>query len=299
MIKKQWQPLWLVTMISIIAILPSAVVSQAPPVTEGLIAHYNVRSWTGSQWSDLSGSGNHVTEIGGTSPISVAQPFGSPPYLYGASTASMKFPVGILPSANYTLFFVMRYNGAARNRLLNGLSQNWLSGFWAGKSGIAYHGDMGTCTWLTQSTTDVHGNDWVVGTDLSNSFRSNGVDRTIQSRECSNFDRLAINAWGKGPANETSDFAVQFILVYNRSLATAEILRVEAWLTAVSLGPWSAAASLSAPREWLVATSLLNLGLAIFAGGGSTCCFVDFSYHCSLCCFGRGIRWLSGRRLLG
>ena len=276
MIKKPWLPLWLLTMISITAILPSAVVSQAPPVTEGLIAHYNVRSWTGSQWSDLSGSGNHVTEIGGTSPISVAQPFGSPPYLYGASTASMKFPVGILPSASYTLFFVMRYNGAARNRLLNGLSQNWLSGFWGGKSGVAFHGDIASCTWLTQFTTDVHGNDWVVGTDLSNSFRSNGVDRTIQSRECSNFDRLTINA---GVMSETSDFAVQFMLVYNRSLATAEILRVEAWLTAASLGPWSAAASLSASREWLVATSLPNLKLAIFAGG---CTSSDLNLSCCL-----------------
>ena len=283
MIKKPWQPLWLLTMISITAILPSAVVSQAPPVTEGLIAHYNVGSWTGSQWSDLSGSGNHVTEIQGT-PILVALPFGSPPYLYGASTASMKFPVGILPSANYTLFFVMRYNGAARNRLLNGLNQNWLSGFYQGKSGIAYHGDIVSCAWLTQSTTDVHGNDWVVGTDLSNSFRSNGVDRTIQSPECSNFERLAINA---GAANEPSDFAVQFMLVYNRSLATGEILRVEAWLTAASLGPWSAAASLSAPREWLSATSLPNLGLAIFAGGCTSCdlnlscCLVFFTVICA------------------
>jgi hypothetical protein len=271
MIKKPWQPLWLLTMISITAILPSAVVSEAPPVTEGLIAHYNVRSWTGSQWSDLSGSGNHVTEIQGT-PISVAQPFGSPPYLYGASTASMKFPVGILPSANYTLFFVMRYNGAARNRLLNGLSQNWLSGFCAGKSGIAYHGNMDSCKWITQSTTDVHGNDWVVGTDVSNSFRSNGVDRTIQSRECSNFDRLTINAGaGAGATSDPpSDFAVQFMLVYNRSLAAAEVLRVEAWLSAASLGPWSTAA-LSVARGYGAATSLPNLGLAIFAGGCTSC----------------------------
>jgi hypothetical protein len=160
--------------------------------------------------------------------------------------------------------------------LLNGLNQNWLSGFYAGKSGIAYHGDMGSCKWLTQSTTDVHGNGWVVGTDVSNCFRSNGVDRTIQSHECSNFDRLAINA---GFTNEPSDFAVQFMLVYNRSLATAEVLRVEAWLTAASLGPWSAAASLSAPREWLSATSLPNLGLAIFAGGCTSC---DLNLSCCL-----------------
>ena len=43
--------------------------SSTPPITSGLIAHYNADSWTGSRWTDLSGTGNHVTEIGGTSPL--------------------------------------------------------------------------------------------------------------------------------------------------------------------------------------------------------------------------------------
>ena len=63
-------------------------------------------------------------------------------------------------------------------------------------------------------------------------------------------------------------------------------------------GAWSTAA-LSVARWNLAATSLPNLGVAIFAGGQSTCCHDDFSYLRVLRCFGRGIGWLSGRRLLG
>ena len=115
----------------------------------------------------------------------------------------------------------------------------------------------------------MHGNDWVVGTDQSDCFRSNGVDRTITSTQCSSFDRLSIN---KGLAfSEVSDFAVQCVLVYNRKLAIADVLRVESWLTAASLGPWSTA-SLTTPRYALAAASLPQIGLAIFAGGTSTSC---------------------------
>jgi hypothetical protein len=50
----------------------------------------------------------------------------------------------------------------------------------------------------------------------------------------------------------------------------------------VTSGAWSTAA-LSVARGDVAATSLPNLGVAIFAGGGRTCClFVDF--HIFACC---------------
>ncbi len=52
----------------------------------------------------------------------------------------------------------------------------------------------------------------------------------------------------------------------------------------VTSGAWSTAA-LSVARTYLAATSLPNLGVAIFAGGGRTCCLVVyFSHLCVLCC---------------
>ena len=169
-----------------------------------------------------------MTEVGGTS-IEVARPVGAPAYVYGASTAWMKFPEGILPSAAYTLFYVARYNGAVRRRIFQGVDTNWLSGFWAGRAGNAYHGD--SCGWMTGNDNDIHVFDWVLGTDRSNSFRSNGEDRTTNP-ECTVFDRLAINTGVY--SSDTSDFAVQSVLVYNRRLTDAEVISVESWLTQIS-----------------------------------------------------------------
>ena len=91
---------------------------------------------------------------------------------------------------------------------------------------------------------DVHGYDWVMGTDRSNSFRSNGVNRTTNGN-CTVFDTLAINK-GYNP-EQTSDFAVQSVLVYNRKLTDADILKVEEWLT--SLQPAFNPANLQASAQ--------------------------------------------------
>jgi hypothetical protein len=238
-IQKTFQPdrnyrlrfLWILNLFSrpalllLIAILPSVAQSHTPPITSGLIAHYNADSWTGSNWTDLSGAGNHVTDIGGTTNISVARPVGAPAYIYGAPTAWMRFPAGILPSAEYTLFYVARYNGAVRGRVFQGVGTNWLSGFHLSRAGVAHHG---SCEWIT-NTNDIHGFNWVLGSDRSNSFRSNGEGRTTNP-ECTVFDRLAINT---GLISETSDFAVQSVLVYNRRLTDADVFKVEAWLSSL------------------------------------------------------------------
>jgi len=201
-----------------------------PPITAGLIAHYSADSWTGSQWFDLSGTGNHVTEVGGSS-IAVARPVGAPAYIYGASTAWMKFPEGILPSANYTLFYVARYNGAAKQRIFQGLTSNWLSGFHNSdflKIGVAFHGSDSSCRWITPTTSDSSDN-WVLGSDRSNSFRSNGRERA-GTNNCVAFERLVVNTGANGV--EVSDFAIQSVLVYNVKLSDADVQRVEAWLQA-------------------------------------------------------------------
>jgi hypothetical protein len=221
--------LWL-TLLTFSAFLPS-VGSQTLPITSGLIGHYNADSWTGSSWTDLSGAGNHVTDIGGTTSISISRPVGAPAYICGAPTVWMKFPGGIQLSSQYTLFFVARYDGARRGRIFQGVDTNWLSGFHDGRAGVAYQGN--TCGFIT-SSIDLHGYDWVFGTDRRNSFRSNGVGRTTNAAACVFSGRIAINTGLMG--GETSDFAVQSLIVYNRTLTDAEVFRVEAWLTSLQPG---------------------------------------------------------------
>jgi hypothetical protein len=197
------------------------------PVTGGLIAYYTADSWTGSQWTDLSGAGNHVTEIGGGG-FAVAQSDGIPAYLHGSSTSWMIFPESILPSADYTLFYVARYNGPKKERIFTGFNINWLSGFWGSKSGVKFCRD----TWVTPAN-DVHGMNWVVGADRCNSYRSNRVERG-SSYMCTAFDRLAINAGPQGNF-EKSDFAIQYVLVYSVKLSDADVQIMEAFLSRTSL----------------------------------------------------------------
>jgi hypothetical protein len=119
---------------------------SSPPVISGLVGYYTGESWTGSQWSDLSGAENHVTTLGGT--ISTATyPSTSKLYVYGNTGATVTWPTAILPST-YTLFHVTRYYGANNRRILtaaDGNQANWLSGFWGGNTGVAFHG-CSTCT---------------------------------------------------------------------------------------------------------------------------------------------------------
>jgi hypothetical protein len=206
-----------------------------PPISNSLIAHYNADSWTGTQWFDLSGADNHVMDVGGTR-IAVARPVQAPAFIYGNSTSWMKFPATVLPSANYTLFFVARYNGISRKRIFQGQTSNWYSGFSTGKSGTAYHGDACGFIVLTACANqpcDLHGVDWVLGSDRSDSFRSNGVNRTARTslnERCATHDRIGINSGVN--AGESSDFAIQSLLVYSSKLSDADVQIVEAWLIA-------------------------------------------------------------------
>jgi hypothetical protein len=224
------------------------------PVSLGLIAMYTVDSWrpaestTSGTWMDLSGAGNHVTEIGGS--ISVARPFGAPAYIHGNSAAWMRFPVGILPSSSYTLIYVARYNGPNRKNIFS-TDLDWLSGFYYNcyggsascfpVTGVKYRNVGGSSHpnngWVTRFNSDLHGYGWVTGIDRGDSFRSNGVDRTlVPGNGFSVGGRLGINVgfYASGGIDRgTSDFAVQQLLVFNRRMTDSEVYRVEAWLAAL------------------------------------------------------------------
>lgn len=188
------------------------------PVTDGLVGYYTAESWTGSRWTDLSGSGNHVTSYSGT--ISTAiYPGTSKSYLYGSTTAGMTFPNAILPSV-YTLFYVAKYNGSSKGRIFNSTSTNWLSGFHNGKAGVAYH-----MNWIT-AETDIHGTSWLQATDQNNLFRSGKVSRTIANGGFPSSGVLSINSY----SGELSDWAIATVIVYNRLLTNAEYTSVETYL---------------------------------------------------------------------
>jgi len=198
------------------------------PVTSGLVGWYTGESWTGSQWTDLSGSANHVTSVSGT--ISTGTFTNNIlKFVYGGTGTVLTWPSAILPST-YTLFHVTRYGNAAGTgttyrRILTGVGQNWLSGHWNGASGVAYHDG-----WLTQYTKTLHGTQWVVSSDQNGLYRSQGYQRGTGGGTDApqTYSQLCINSGVAG--SETSDWSIASVIVFNRTLSTAEMVSMEKWL---------------------------------------------------------------------
>jgi len=192
-----------------------------PPVS-GYTAFYDASSWTGSQWTDLSGNGYHATTIRGTINRVTTTGNGATAtfdVLQGDTGAGLRFPSGILP-ATYTLFHVTRTTGGARARIVTGFSNNWLSGHWSGGTGIAFHEG-----WLTDQG-DRHGNQWFYSTDQNSLYRSNGVTRGTGGGGAST--SLSVNY---GTYSEYSDWQCALILVYPSTLSASDYQSVEQWLS--------------------------------------------------------------------
>ena len=197
--------------------------SATPPVTAGLIGLYVGDTFvSGSQWTDLSGNGNHVTTFKGT-PRNSSVTINGYKALSGGTADGLRWPTTILP-ATYTLFHVAKQNGATRGRIFDGVTSNWLSGFWFEKTGVAFHG-----AWITPENVDLHGTNWVISSDQNSLYRSNGVDRTNRTPGSPSYSQLAIN-YGAAATNESSDWAVACVIVYNRTLSATEIQQVECFL---------------------------------------------------------------------
>jgi hypothetical protein len=156
-----------------------------------------------------------------------------PKYLYGSQSDGIQFPTSVLSTnQNYTLFHVAKYYGPfkplSRGRIFDGITVNWLSGFHAGKSGVAYHDK-----WMTQSSADLHGNDWIISTDSNNIYRSYGINRHNTTGGVSSGFSINYGAYtGANYTSETSDWAVAEVIVYNSVLSASNYEQVEDYLMA-------------------------------------------------------------------
>ena len=109
-----------------------------------------------------------------------------------------------------------------RKRIYDGIGTNWLSGFHDGNTGLAYHNG-----WVGASSGDLHGNDWVFSTDQRSLYRSNGVTRGTAGGNLS--AQLTVN-YGASQSSESSTWGIAEIIVYGRTLSSAEYLSVENYL---------------------------------------------------------------------
>lgn len=202
-----------------------------PLQISGCIGYYLPENWTGTQWSDASGNDNHVTNLRNSGAFYTDSYDGTShganatfPILSGTANEGMRFPSGILPIP-YTIFHVTRYAGEQKQRIISASNINWLSGHWAGLSGVCFQNGF-----LTSSSTDYHGTKWVISTTMKNRYRSKS-NGSVQynftgTTALSTAPALTLNDYG----SEIGDWAVAEIIVYNRELTSTEYESVELYL---------------------------------------------------------------------
>lgn len=191
------------------------------PFRSGVTACYLADNWNGTQWNDASGNGNHVTNVSGTVIKTTSSNLfgvGGQTIITGTTTTSMRWPFNL--ASDYTLMHITRYNNSTnQKRILSSIdySINWLSGHWNGNAGVAYQGD-----WIPSgSPINRHGRNWVLSHDIRNAYRSQGVLRGTMTNGTAS--TLAVNVIGE----ESSDWAMAYMCVFNRVFSSVETLNAE------------------------------------------------------------------------
>jgi len=245
-----------VLLVSMLTISVSNSVAANLPVTSGLLANFTADNYNASTkvWTNsASGGSGNATASGSPTLVSISpntylgntQSFQA---VQGVQSDSITFGMNALP-ATYTFFSVARYNpvdsstsryeccanAEGRNRIFTSIVGNWLSGFWAGLTGVSYHEG-----WTTTGigTLDSHHNQWVLSSDVSAStyraanYRSYSDSVTVTSNtrvSDSVAHGLIIN--GGALPTETSRFQVAAVISYNRVLTAPEVKVMEAYLS--------------------------------------------------------------------
>eukprot|EP01083_Nonionella_stella_P133544 406017_1 len=145
---------------------------QCPDInTSNIVAWYNGDSYDSVDniWYDQSGYGRNVDSDYISGSIDVSGTIHNYKYVAGSTSTTIDFPFDLLPQS-YTFMHVAKYNDGTKDRIFQSYDFSWTSGFTNGLSGSAYHQ-----SWITSSSVNQHGAEWVLSTDQSNIYLSNGV----------------------------------------------------------------------------------------------------------------------------
>ena len=123
---------------------------------------------------------------------------------------------------SFAFFTVARYSGTAQKRIFTGETGNHLTGWWSGKTGVAYHE-----AWITE-TTSGNNNNWFLISDTWSSLRVNGTSKGVGRNPI--LPQMTIN-WGNPLyGTETSDWEVAEVIIFDRTLSLSELSLLEDYL---------------------------------------------------------------------
>ena len=118
-----------------------------------------------------------------------------------------------------------RYNGSTSQRILDATRQNYLSGFWTGRAGVAFHN-----AWIGSNSGIASPAGWVLSVDQLRLYRAQKV--SLGSNDAARLDMSLKSTWtinaGAFSNREASDWACAAVLHYDRELSLAEIEQVDA-----------------------------------------------------------------------
>ena len=209
-------------------------VKNATPLSEITIASllaskppwgvYAAESYASNSLPELRGTtGRSATCVNVTLEANAAAGNGasvSIPFIKGTATSTIEWPASSIP-ANFTICSITRYNGASKQRILTSSDINWLHGHWGGKRGVCYYNP-----WMTDQVGVGNVDDWVVVCGKNNGTAPNnilvdGVGKgTVNGGTGSG--KLAINKY----SNETSDWALSYVFIWDQNLTDAEMVVV-------------------------------------------------------------------------
>lgn len=166
-------------------------------------------------WEDYMGNNNTSAVSGNPVKITGQNPANGSTkiteYVQGGTGDGLTFGHTVC-SSGYTGFHVSRYNGTEQ-RIWASTSGNWLSGFWNGDAGVAYHEG-----WLT--TGDKAGTKWLISVDKYNHY---GYYHSTGSGTATGGTNTNSGSWGINVHGETSAWQVYGFWYYDTDLSTSDM----------------------------------------------------------------------------
>jgi hypothetical protein len=182
-----------------------------------------------AEWQDLSGQKHSFVQATPSRRPSVVVGPGGRPALQLSAAQQQTMTVDVNFPAPVTVLYVARMTGAANARILSGLKNNWLLGWWAGWMDQAFHEGWVTAIGGTAATTLPYAYASVNSGGQAAIYR-NGKLIAVGQPQVGVAGPNGLSLSGHVAGSEFSSCVVSEVLVYAGALGPLQRQAVEAWL---------------------------------------------------------------------
>ncbi|MDD4082175.1 MAG: LamG domain-containing protein [Sphaerochaetaceae bacterium] len=183
-----------------------------------------------STWNDLSGNGRNFTQATGSKqPIYTTNIVNGLPVVRFTAANAMTMTNSTNFTAPVSVIYVSKLNGGANARMLSGLANNWLLGFWGGlKSQGFFNG------WVTNSKSPAADTSWHIFSGIIPGSGSNSYVFADGLLVATNQSGIAgpngLSLCGYYSTSEFSNGDIAEVIVYNKVLSSIERTAIESYL---------------------------------------------------------------------